>query len=219
MSFEPVFESRLFLLQGLWVTIMLSLIVALISTVVGLAIGLARMYGSSWLAAVLGFYVDSLRSLPELAVLVLVFFSIPVLTGMSISPFWAAVLAFSVQMSAYMSEIVRAGVGSIRRGQRQAGLALGMSEAQIVRKIILPQAAVRVLPAYGSQLSVIIKTSAIAIVIAAPEFMNSSQTVAAQSFQPIGVFTVAMVVYFCILYPVTRGAERLYQRYVHLGQS
>jgi len=78
---------------------------------------------------------------------------------------------------------------------------------------------VRMLPAFGSLLSVTIKDTAIASVIAVPELMRQSETVAGQSFQPIEVYTVAMGVYFLLLYPVTRGVDRFYRRVAHLGRS
>src|SRR5262249_49672952 len=101
----------------------------------------------------------------------------------------------------------------------RAGLALGMSGAQVVRKIVLPQAIVRILPAYGSILSVTIKDTAIATVIAVPELMRQSETIAAQSFRPLEVFTTTMLVFFCLLFPVTRGVDAVYRRIAHLGRS
>src|SRR5439155_1086716 len=97
--------------------------------------------------------------------------------------------------------------------------ALGMSRSQILRRIVLPQALVRMLPAFGSLLSITIKDTAIASVIAVPELMRQSETLAGQSFQPIEVYSFAMLVYFLILFPVTRGVDRIYQRVAHFGRS
>ena len=108
---------------------------------------------------------------------------------------------------------------SVRAGQSRAAFALGMSRPQAIRTIILPQAIVRMLPAFGSILSITIKDTAIAAVIAVPEYMNRSQTVAGQSFHPIEVFTVAMAIYFVILFPVTRVVDMVYGRLAHLGRS
>jgi len=94
-----------------------------------------------------------------------------------------------------------------------------MSRAQILCRVVMPQATVRMLPAFGSLLSITIKDTAIASVIAVPELMRQSETVAGQSFQPIEVYTFAMVVYFVILFPVTRGVDRIYRRVAHLGRS
>jgi polar amino acid transport system permease protein len=216
---SPVFVNWRFLAGGLWLTVLLSLSSALAATSVGLVVGLARCYAPRSIRIVLAFYVDSMRAIPVLVVLVWTFFAVPILTGMTLPPFWAALTALTLHIAAYVSEIVRAGVQSIRPGQIRAALALGMSRAQLVRRIVLPQAAVRMLPTYGSLLSVTIKDTAIASVIAVPELMRQSETIAAQSFRPLEVFTTAMLVYFLILFPVTRGVDRLYRRVAHLGRS
>jgi polar amino acid transport system permease protein len=164
-------------------------------------------------------YIDSMRAIPVLVVLVWTFFALPILTGLTMPPFFAALLGLTVHLAAYVAEIVRAGVESVRPGQMRAALALGMSRAQAVRRIVMPQALVRMLPALGSLLSITIKDTAIASVIAVTELMRQSETLAGQSFQPIEVFSFAMLVYFVMLFPVTRGVDRIYRRVAHLGRS
>ena len=219
-DFSPIIENWRYLLGGLGVTLALSAVTVLASLLLGTGIGIARVFGPAWLRWPLILYIDSMRAVPVLVVLVWTFFAVPILlSGLSLPPFWAAVVALTVHIAAYVAEIVRAGIESIRPGQVRAGLALGMSRAEVVRKIILPQAVVRMLPAFGSIISITIKDTAIAAVIAVPEFMNRSQTVAGQSFHPIEVFTVAMAVYFLILFPVTRAVDALYGRFAYLGRS
>ncbi len=94
-----------------------------------------------------------------------------------------------------------------------------MSRPQIVRRILLPQAVVRMLPAFGSLLSLTIKDTAIATVIAVPELMRRAEAVAASSFRGAEVFTVVMLIYFLILFPVTRLVDMAYKRLAHLGRS
>jgi polar amino acid transport system permease protein len=219
LDFSPVLESWRFLLAGLGLTLLLSLLTVLCSLVLGGAVGLARCYGPAWLRAPLVFYIDSMRAVPVLVVLVWTYFALPIVTGAVLPPFWAALAALSAHIGAYVAEIVRAGVSSIRPGQTRAALALGMSRAQAVRTIVLPQAIVRMLPAFGSIISIAIKDTAIATVIAVPEYMNRSQTLAGESFHPIEVFLTAMAVYFIILFPVTRAVDMVYLRLAHLGRS
>ncbi|HXT82724.1 MAG TPA: amino acid ABC transporter permease [Acetobacteraceae bacterium] len=219
LDFSPLFESWRFLLGGVGLTLLLSLLTVLCSLVLGGAVGLARIYGPAWLRAPLVFYIDSMRAVPVLVVLVWTYFALPIITGVALPPFWAALVALTAHVGAYVAEIVRAGLTSIRPGQTRAALALGMSQAQAVRDIILPQAVVRMLPAFGSVISVAIKDTAIATVIAVPEYMNRSQTVAGESFHPIEVFLTAMAVYFIILFPVTRAVDMVYARLAHLGRS
>src|SRR5580693_5544874 len=127
-DFSPVIDSWRFLLGGLGVTLALSALTMLCSLVLGGAVGLARCYGPGWLRWPLVFYIDSMRAVPP--------------------PFWAALVALSAHIAAYVAEIVRAGISSIRPGQSRAAFALGMSRAQAIRQVILPQAMVRMLPAF-----------------------------------------------------------------------
>jgi polar amino acid transport system permease protein len=219
VDLSPVIDNWRFLASGLLLTILLSLATIAGATLMGTVVALARVYGPRWLAQVVTFYIDSMRAVPVLVVLVWTFFAFPILTGITLPPFWAALTALTMHISAYVAEIVRAGITSVRPGQSRAGLALGMSRAQVVARIVLPQAVVRILPAYGSIVSVTIKDTAIATVIAVPELMRQSETVAAQSFHPIEVYTTTMLVYFLLLFPVTRGIDFLYRRVVHLGRS
>ncbi|HVO87037.1 MAG TPA: amino acid ABC transporter permease, partial [Casimicrobiaceae bacterium] len=197
----------------------LSLLSGVTSLVTGFAVALGRLYGPRGLRSVLVLYIDSMRAIPVLVVLVWTFFALPIVAGVTFPPFWAALLGLTVHLAAYAAEIIRAGIESVRPGQTRAAVALGMSRSQVLRRIVLPQAIVRMLPAFGSLLSVTIKDTAIASVIAVPELMRQSETLAGQSFQPIEVYTFAMLLYFLMLFPVTRGVDRVYRRFAHLGRS
>jgi polar amino acid transport system permease protein len=218
-DFSVITDHWRFLASGVGITLLLSVVSGLTSLVAGLVVALLRLYGPRPLRFAVVLYIDSMRAIPVLVVLVWSFFALPILTGLTMPPFVAALVGLTVHLAAYAAEIVRAGVESVRPGQTRAALALGMSRAQIVRRIILPQAIVRMLPAFGSLLSITIKDTAIASVIAVPELMRQSETLAGQSFQSIEVYTFAMLVYFVILFPVTRGVDIFYQRVAHLGRS
>ena len=208
-----------FLGAGVLVTLALAGLSGVTSVAAGFVVALLRMYGPRWLRPAVVFYIDSMRAIPVLVVLVWAFFALPIVGGITLPPFWAALLGLTLHLAAYAAEIVRAGVESVRPGQTRAALAIGMSRAQILRRVVMPQATVRMLPAFGSLLSITIKDTAIASVIAVPELMRQSETIAGQSFQPIEVYTFAMIVYFLILFPVTRGVDRIYRRVAHLGRS
>jgi polar amino acid transport system permease protein len=208
-----------FLGYGIAITIALAAASGIASLALGFVIGLARLFGPAWLRVPVVFYIDSMRAVPVLVVLVWTFFALPIVTGLTMPPFVAALIGLTVHLAAYAAEIVRAGIESVRPGQTRASLALGMSRAQTLRRIVLPQAIVRMLPAFGSLLSITIKDTAIASVIAVPELMRQSETLAGQSFQPIEVYSFAMLVYFLLLFPVTRGVDRIYAKVAHLGRS
>ena len=218
-DFEPVLVNWRFLGGGLLLTVLLSIVSAVGATILGAAVGIGRSYGPRWLKIPLAFYVDSMRAIPVLVVLVWTFFAMPIAIGYMLPPFIAASVALTFHIAAFVSEIVRGGIASVRVGQIRAGLALGMSYAQVVRRIVLPQAIVRMLPAYGSILSITIKDTAIATVIAVPELMHQSETIASQSLRPMEVFTTTLLIFFLLLFPVTRGIDRIYRRVAHLGRS
>lgn len=218
-DFSPLIDSWRFLASGLGQTILLSVTAVACSFVLGLAVGLGRLYGPFWLRIPLVFYIDSMRAIPVFVVLVWIYFSVPILSGHSFNPFWAALAGITLHVAAYVAEVIRAGITSIRKGQIQAGLALGMSGPQIIRDILLPQAIVRMLPAFGSIISVTIKDTAIAAVIAVPELMRQAETLAGQTYRPIEIFSTIMVVYFVIIFPITRLIDRFYGRVAHLGRS
>ncbi len=219
IDLSPLTENWRYLLDGLGLTLLLSLLTLVGSAVAGLALALGRLYGPRGLRWLIVFYIDSMRAIPVLVVLVWVYFAVPILTGITAPPFWAALVALVMQLAAYVAEAVRAGIESVRPGQVRAGLALGMSRLQILRTILLPQALVRMLPAIGSLVSITIKDTAIATVIAVPELMKRAETVAGQSYRPIEVYTVVMLAYFLILFPSTRVIDALYKRVAHLGRS
>ncbi|WP_210485239.1 amino acid ABC transporter permease [Microvirga antarctica] len=218
-NFDPILQSWRFLLDGLRVTLLLALGVAVCSFVLGTIVGLARRYGPKWLRVVLVFYIDSMRAIPVLVVLVWIYFALPALTGVNLPPFWSAMFALSFHLAAYVAEVVRAGIESVRPGQVRAGLALGMSGPQIVRKIVLPQAIIRMMPSFGSLLSLAIKDTAIAAVIAVPELMRRADAVAGQSYAPVEVFSTVMIIYFLVIFPVTRAVDIVYKRISFLGRS
>ena len=163
-DFSVVTDHWRFLASGVGITLLLSVVSGLTSLVAGLFVALLRLYGPRVLRAAVVLYIDSMRAIPVLVVLVWTFFALPILTGLTMPPFVAALVGLTVHLAAYAAEIVRAGVESVRPGQTRAALALGMSRAQIVRRIVLPQAIVRMLPAFGSLLSITIKDTAIASV-------------------------------------------------------
>jgi polar amino acid transport system permease protein len=218
-DFSVITDHLRFLGSGIAVTLLLSVLSGVTSLAAGLVVALLRLYGPRWLKPLVILYIDSMRAIPVLVVLVWTFFALPIIAGVTMSPFVAALIGLTMHLAAYVAEIVRAGVESVRPGQSRAALALGMSRAQIVRRIIMPQAIVRMLPAFGSLLSITIKDTAIASVIAVLELMRQSETLAGQSFQPIEVFSFAMLVYFLILFPVTRSVDMIYRRLAHLGRS
>ena len=218
-DFSPILENWRYLWGGFVVTLGLSGFTVVASLLIGFAMAMGRLYGPRWLRWPLVFYIDSMRAIPVLVVLVWTFFALPLLLGTSIPTFWAAAIALTAHIAPYVAEIFRSGIESVRVGQTGAGLALGMSKLQVVRRLILPQAVVRMLPSFGSVISITIKDTAIAAVIAVPEYMKRSETLAGQTYHPVEVYTFAMFVYFVVLFPTTRLIDIAYRRWAYLGRS
>ncbi|HKH21073.1 MAG TPA: amino acid ABC transporter permease [Gammaproteobacteria bacterium] len=219
INFQPIIDSWPFLAKALRTTLLVSVLSTGLGFAIGVTVGILRTYGGRILDILLGFYVDTMRAIPLLVVLVWAFFAFPLVVGYSIDALTAGVVGLGIHLGAYVAETVRAGLTSVRRNQMQAALALGMGRFQAIRTIILPQALIRMLPALGSLLIIAIKDSAIASVIAVPELLRQTQIVAGKTFRPFELYTAAMLVYFALCYPVARGIDRVYRRIAHLGSS
>jgi len=219
INLTPFVESWSFLLKAVWVTVFVSLASMAVAFVIGVVVGSLRTYGGKVFDLVLGFYVDTMRSIPVLVILVWSYFAFPLLIGRSVDVIPAAIVGLGIHLGAYMAEAIRAGLTSVRAGQMRAALALGMSRTQAIRTIILPQALIRMLPALGSLFVFAVKDSAIASVIAVPELLRQTQIVAGKTYRPFELYTGAMLVYFVLCFPVARGVDRIYRRFAHLGSS
>ncbi len=219
ISFTPFITSWPFLLKAVWVTLALSLASMGLGFAIGVVVGALRTYGGRAFDIVLGLYVDTMRSVPLLVVLVWMYFAFPLLIGRSLDVMTAAIIGLGVHLGAYMAETIRAGLTSVRKGQMSAALALGMSWPQAIRTIILPQALIRMLPALGSLFVFAVKDSAIASVIAVPELLRQTQVVAGNTYRPFELYTAAMLVYFVLCFPVARIIDGIYRRVAHLGAS
>lgn len=219
VDIAPLLLSWRFLAKAVGMTLLISALSMLAGFAVGVLVGALRTYGGRTLNLVLGFYVDTMRAIPVLVVLVWTYFAFPLLIGFSLDSVTASVIGLGLHLGAYVAETVRAGLTSVRQGQMRAAQALGMSRLQAIGSIILPQALIRMLPPLGSLAVIAVKDSAIASVIAVPELLRQSQILAGQTFRPFEIYTAAMIAYFLICYPVARGVDAVYRRVAHLGSS
>src|SRR6267378_1142144 len=139
-DFSVIGDHARFLAYGIAITIALSVVSGLTSIVSGFGVAMLRLYGPRWLKPVVVLYIDSMRAIPVLVVIVWTFFALPIVAGLTMPPFAAALLALTIHLAAYAAEIVRAGIESVRPGQTRAALTLGMSRRQVLRRSLLPQA-------------------------------------------------------------------------------
>jgi His/Glu/Gln/Arg/opine family amino acid ABC transporter permease subunit len=219
IDISPLVVNWQFIVTATGFTLLLSALSIVLGVAIGVVCGGLRTYGGTQFDLGIGLYVDLVRSIPVLAILVWTYFAFPLLIGQSLSPLTSGVLALGTHLGAYVTEVIRAGLTSIRPGQMRAALALGMSRGQAIRTIILPQALVRMLPPLGSLIVIAVKDSAIASVIAVPELLRQSQVLAGKTFRPFEIYTAAMFIYFLICYPTARTVDGIYRRLAPLGAS
>lgn len=210
-AFRHVLSDYPFLLQGLRWTIQISLVGMVGGSVLGLFIGMARL--SHWLIRYPAtLYVDFFRTTPLLIQLIWIYYALPVLVGHSLSSIQAGELGMSLYSAAYLAEIVRAGILSIPRGQREAALALGMNRWQAMRRIMLPQAVVRMLPPIASIFISLIKDSSIASIVSVPELLWQGETLGTMTFLPMEALTIVALMYLCMTYPLSILVNFLHRR-------
>jgi His/Glu/Gln/Arg/opine family amino acid ABC transporter permease subunit len=174
----------------------------------GLALALAvliefgRTSGVKVIRRAIGCYIEVVRALPILAVLYLIYFGLPGL-GVTFSPFTAGTIGLGVVYSTYLAEVLRAGVESLHRGQREAALAGGMTPLLVFRLIILPQAVRVVLPPLLVSVISLLKDSSVCALIAVNELTLSGRVIMSESFLPLHVFVLVGAIYFSIAWPMS----------------
>jgi polar amino acid transport system permease protein len=177
--------------------------------VIGVICGLGLLSRRRWLTLPLEGYVEVFRCTPLLVQIVWFYYALPILLNFSLPAWLAAGLGLTLYMGAFCTEIFRAGVMSIGRGQWQAGRALGMTHVQLLRRIVLPQAVRRMVPPLVNQSITQLKNTALLYVVAVPDLMYTGSIVTAETFRPLEVYTSVAAMYFIILYPMTLFAKSL----------
>ena len=191
------------------VTLLYSFATVVGGIVIGVICGLALLSRRRWLTLPLEAYVEVFRCTPLLVQIVWFYYALPILLNFSLPAWLAAGLGLTLYMGAFCTEIFRAGVMSIGRGQWQAGRALGMTHLRLLRRIVLPQAVRRMVPPLVNQSITQLKNTALLYVVAVPDLMYTGSIVTAETFRPLEVYTSVAAMYFVMLYPLTLFAKRL----------
>lgn len=171
----------------------------------GLVLGVMRYMNSPLVAWPARAFVEVFRNTPVLVQIIWFYYAFPILTGIETTPFLAAVLGISLNTMAFSAEIYRAGIQSIDKGQWEAGKAIGMSFSQTLRRIILPVALKRVLPALTNRGIEVFKMSTLASVVAYVETLNQAKLIADLNYNPIESYTAVALIFFVVLYPVVQA--------------
>ncbi|MCC7276663.1 MAG: amino acid ABC transporter permease [Alphaproteobacteria bacterium] len=199
-DFGPVLRNLPLFLEGLAQTVRLSATAIAGGLAVGLALALMRLSGRRWLAWPAVAVIEFFRSTPPLVHLFWVFYALPILAGISLTPFLAAAIALSVQSGAFFAEVYRAGIVSVERGQWEAGRALGMRRGALMRRIVLPQALRRMVAPFVERAFELVKTTALAATLSYGELLYQAMVVVSRSFRPLEVYTAVAVIFFVLLF-------------------
>jgi cystine transport system permease protein len=210
-SLQLALDSLPFLLKGTLWTVVLSLGGMFFGLLLGFALALLRLYGYwplQWLSRI---YVSFFRGTPLLVQLFMIYYGLPQL-GIQLEPLTAALIGFSLNMGAYTSEILRAAIASIDRGQWEAAASIGMGRAQTLYRAILPQAARTALPPLGNSFISLVKDTALAATIQVPELFRQAQLITARTFEIFTMYLAAALIYWILASILAHFQARLEAR-------
>jgi His/Glu/Gln/Arg/opine family amino acid ABC transporter permease subunit len=211
-DWSALWDNIPLLLDGILVTVLASVASMAASLVLSLPLTLMRVSGR-WLGVVAQLYIELFRNLPLLVLVLWVFIVLPLLTGVTLSPLLSGIVALTLNLTAFIAEIYRAGITSIAAGQSHAARALGMTQTQLYQRIVLPQALMRVLPALGNMWVSLFKDTAILSVIGVTELMYEGRIAATDTYRPLEVFTGVAVIYYLLAYPQSLGVNWLFDKF------
>jgi len=206
-----------FLWQGFRVTLHVSALVVAASLVAGVLVGIGFAYGPLWLRLLLRGYSDILRGTPLLVLIFSVYYLLP-FVGLNLQPFPAAVAALAAFKTAHVGEIARGAIQSIAVGQTDAGKAIGLTFAQRLSWVILPQAVRRFLPPWINSVTDAVKGSALVSLVGIVDLMLASQQVIGRTYEPLPVYLLAAAIYFAINYSLSVASRRLEARYAYIRE-
>lgn len=201
-----------FLLGGLYYTVLLSLTAIVISIVVGLLVALPGLSSNRYLRGFNRVYVEFIRAIPILVMILWVYYGLPQVADIAIGVFWAGVIALALSDSAFQAEIFRAGIQSIHKGQYEAAQSISLSYADTMRFVILPQAIRRILPALGNQLVYMLKMSSLVSVIGMQELTRRANELVVTEYRPLEIYSVLVLEYLVLILVVSAGVRWLERR-------
>ena len=212
LSFFNADLVRNFLWNGFVFSVQLTLVAMFGGIFFGTVLALMRLSGRQWLILPAAAYVNTMRSIPLVMVILWFFLLIPFVTGRPLGAEWSAIITFTAFESAYYSEIMRAGIQSVARGQVHAGHALGLTYAQTMRLIVLPQAFRNMLPVLLTQTIVLFQDTSLVYAIGAYDLLKGFETAGKNFNRPVEAYLLAAVVYFVICFSLSSVVKRLQAR-------
>ncbi|EPW6543298.1 amino acid ABC transporter permease [Vibrio vulnificus] len=214
--FDPTTEQGLtnvkFLIAGFADTISVSLLSMLFAMTLGLMVALPALSPRKSLQRLNRIYVEVIRAIPVLVLLLWVYYGLPILLDVSLDHYWAGIIALTIAESAFMAEVFRGGIQSIGRGQHEAAKSLGLNYWQKMRLVILPQAFRQMLPALGNQFVYILKMSSLVSVIGLSDLTRRANELVVNEYLPLEIYTFLVLEYLLLILMVSQAVRWLEKR-------
>nr|WP_276934194.1 amino acid ABC transporter permease [Globicatella sulfidifaciens] len=198
-------------LSGFGYTLLASLIVLIASFIIGIGMAIAQTSDNKLLSGIATVYIEVFRNIP-LLIIVMFFYVVVPLSGIDISGFMSGVIGLSIYTSSFVADVVKSGITSIPAGQREAGLASGLSKNQVMFLIILPQALKLVLPPLGNQMINLVKNSSIFAMVAGLDLMYQGDLIVSETYNVFGTYIIVGIFYLIITVPISLMVKRLEER-------
>lgn len=209
MNFDFLSKYYMFFIDGAKFTIILAFFTVLIGSILGLFLALLRLsnvkiFNIKILNIIATAYVEFIRGTPLMVQIFIIYYALPDLIGINLPEMTSAVMALAINSGAYVSEIIRAGIQAVDKGQMEAARSLGMPYGMSMRYVIVPQAVKNILPALGNEFVTIIKESSVVSVIGIKELMYNADTVRGNTFRAFEPLIVAALVYFVMTFSLSK---------------
>jgi len=201
-----------FLLSGLTTTIYISVISIFISMIIGVIVAVPSLSNNKFLTYFNIGYVEIVRAIPLLVLILWVYYGLPIMTGLSFSAFTSGIIALSISESAFQAEIFRAGINSIKKAQWEAGSSLGLNFFKRLRLVIMPQAIKNILPALGNQFVYVLKMSSLVSIIGIGDLTRKANELVVTTYRPLEIYTFLILEYLVLILIVSYFVRKLEKR-------
>ena len=198
-----------FLLSGFTTTIFISVVSISLSIILGLVVAIPSLAKNKFLTYLNIGYVEIVRAIPLLVLILWIYYGLPIMTGISFSPFVSGIIALTISESAFQAEIFRAGINSIRKPQWEAGSSLGLGFFKKLRLVILPQAVRNILPAIGNQFVYVLKMSSLVSIIGIGDLTRKANELVVTTYRPLEIYTFLILEYLILILIVSFLVRKL----------
>ena len=208
-----------FLLSGMGVTIYISVVSIIISMIVGFIVAIPSLAKNKFLTYINIGYVEIVRAIPLLVLILWIYYGLPIMTGLSFSPFVSGIIALAISESAFQAEIFRAGINSIKQSQWEAGSSLGLTFYKRLRLVILPQAIKNILPALGNQFVYVLKMSSLVSIIGIADLTRKANELVVSTYRPLEIYTFLILEYLILILIVSFFVRKLEKKLKQDGNN